>query len=112
MITEITTENIKNCKEIIDKLKAEVKHLEGIKGNFAISDDNIYIATSSLEENKQIPDLIYSNVKGVVEQNRYLFETLWKKSISAEQRITGIEQGLLPVETRVLDNSREIYTHT
>ncbi|MBA2268206.1 MAG: hypothetical protein H0W19_07715 [Nitrosopumilus sp.] len=111
LITEITTKNIKNCKEIIDKLEAEVKHLEGIKGNFAISDDNIYIATSSLEENKPIPDMIYSTVKGVVEQNRYLFETLWKKSISAEQRITEIEQGLLPVETRVLDNSREIYTH-
>lgn len=111
LITEITTDNIKNCKEIIDKLEAEVKHLEEIKGNFAISDDNIYIATSFLEDNKPIPDLIFSNVKGVVEQNRYLFETLWKKSISAEQRIMEIEQGLLPVETRVLDNSREIYAH-
>lgn len=36
-ITEITTENISYCKELV-KLVDELRHLDGIKGNFYINE--------------------------------------------------------------------------
>ena len=35
-ITEITEANISQCKEVV--ATGEVRHLEGVKGNFAVSD--------------------------------------------------------------------------
>jgi hypothetical protein len=35
-------------------------------------------------------------VKGAVEQQQYVFETLWNKAISAQQKISEIEKGELP----------------
>jgi hypothetical protein len=35
-------------------------------------------------------------VKGAVKQQQYVFETLWNKAISAQQKINGIEKGELP----------------
>ena len=108
LVTEITQDNIRFCKQVMEEFGAEIKHLEGLKGNFGISDGKVYIASAVLEESKPLTELIYSNVKGVVEQNQYLFETLWKKAIPAEQRIREIEEGLLPVETYLIDNPAEI----
>ena len=110
LITEITADNLECCKKVIDKLTADVKHLAGVKGNFAISDEKIYVGTTTLEEDKPVPDLIYSNTKGIIEQNLFLFNSLWEKAIPAEQRIREIEQGFLPVETRIVNNPDEIYS--
>ncbi len=111
IITEITADNLKHCKQIMERFGAQIKHLEGIKGNFGITDNKIYAATSNLEGNRPISQLIYSNTKGIVEQNQYLFETLWKKATPAEQRIIEIEEGLAPVETIVIDDYKEIFNH-
>ena len=40
--------------------------------------------------------MIRSNVREIIEQQRYLFETLWEKAISGEQKIQEIEKGILP----------------
>jgi hypothetical protein len=68
-ITEITKDNISYCKEL-SKI-AEIRHLNGVKGNFEVS-QNIgkaeYIGTAILEEAEPVPQLIYSNVKEIVEQ--------------------------------------------
>jgi hypothetical protein len=37
------------------------------------------------------------NVREVVEQGQYIFDTLWNKAIPAEQRIREIEEGLSPI---------------
>ncbi|MDN5846539.1 MAG: HAMP domain-containing histidine kinase [Candidatus Nitrosocosmicus sp.] len=110
LVTEITPDNIRNCKEIIEKFGAEMRHLESIKGNFAISDDKEYLGSAELQEGKPIPQIIYSNVKEIVEQNKFIFETLWKKAIPAEYRIKEIEEGLLPIETKILNTPEEIFT--
>lgn len=112
LITEVTADNLRYCKEIINILSAEVKHLEGVKGNFVISDKKIYLGTTNLEENKHIPDLVYSNAKGIIEQNRFMFETLWKRALPAEQRIRQIEKGILPVETYLIDDPVDAFTYT
>ena len=47
-ITEITKDNCHRCKEVIMKI-GELRHLDGVKGNFGVSDTE-YIATSTMME--------------------------------------------------------------
>jgi len=39
-------------------------------------------------------EIIYSNMKELVERQQYVFDTLWNKSIPAEEKITEIEEGI------------------
>src|SRR5918911_3291748 len=66
--TEITKENISYCKDLI-KLVDELRHLDGVKGGVAVSESE-YMATTILEESKPLTEVIYSNVKEVVEQGQ------------------------------------------
>ena len=100
--TEITKENISYCKELM-KI-ADVRHLDGIKGAMAVSEKE-YVAAAVLQEAKPVPHLIYSNVKEIVEQQEYMFEALWSKSIPAEQKIREIEEGIKPDIVEVIPNS-------
>ena len=73
---------------------AEVRHIDGIKGNFVIADRTYYggNATAQTEE-PYIAQHLHTNVKAFVELEQYFFETLWAKAIPAKQRIKEIEQG-------------------
>lgn len=84
-ITEITNENILYCKELL-KI-AEVRHLDGIKGNFMVSEEEYLAPTSAKEVTDVASQLIYSNVKEIVEHQQYIFDTLWNKAIPATKRI-------------------------
>ena len=68
--TEITKDNVKHCKELI-KIVDELRHLDGVKGGIAINDSE-YMATTVLQEAKPLTQVIYSNVKEVVEQGQYI----------------------------------------
>ena len=105
--TEITNENILYCKELM-KLVDELRHLDGVKGGMAVSESE-YMATTVLEESKPLTEVIYSNVKEVVEQGQYIFDTLWRSAISAEQKIKEIEEGRVTrYETRIIEDSEEV----
>ncbi|MGA7900471.1 MAG: histidine kinase dimerization/phospho-acceptor domain-containing protein, partial [Nitrososphaeraceae archaeon] len=110
-VTEITDDNIGYCKELI-KLVNELRHLDGIKGNFYISETE-YIAPASLhEKGKPASQIIYSNVKEIVEhQRQFVFDSFWARSISAEQKIKELEEGIIHYETKVLENKEEIFHH-
>jgi two-component system sensor histidine kinase VicK len=96
-ITEITDNNIASCKELMN-IVYELRHLDGIKGNFGISELD-YIAPAIKTENYHIPpQLIHSNARGIMEQQQYFFQTLWNKAIPAQIRIREIEEGI-PIET-------------
>jgi two-component system, OmpR family, sensor histidine kinase VicK len=92
-ITDVTRDNVKHCKELIKY--AELRHLDGIKGNFGVS-DKAYTASATPQEATLLQQVIYSNVKAILEQQHYVFETLWNKAISAEGKIKELEQGLEP----------------
>jgi two-component system sensor histidine kinase VicK len=99
-LTEITNENISYCKELIRYLR-EVRHLEGNKGNFYISDTE-YIAPATFhQKGKPASQMIYSNIKEMVEHQQYIFDTLWNKAIPAEQKFMEIEEGVKPLRTRI-----------
>jgi two-component system sensor histidine kinase VicK len=89
-LTEITTDNLPYCKQMMEL--GEMRHLDGVQGNFGISETE-YLASATLDKETVVPLLIYSNVKQIVKQQRYVFQTLWNKAIPAEQRIEEIELG-------------------
>jgi signal transduction histidine kinase len=102
-IFEFTSENLRYCKELMNI--AEVRHLDGIKGNFGISDNTEYLATSTLKKAKPMTQLIYSNVAELIEQQKYVFETLWSKAIHPDQRIRDIEKGISFGKTEIVQDS-------
>jgi two-component system, OmpR family, sensor histidine kinase VicK len=90
-VTEITKDNLSYCKQLLT-LVDELKHLDGIKGNFYISESGYLAPATFHEKGKPASQIIYSNVKELIEHQRYVFDTFWDKAISAEQRITEIEE--------------------
>ncbi|WP_148685714.1 sensor histidine kinase [Candidatus Nitrosocosmicus hydrocola] len=111
IITEITPENLRDCKRMISNFGVEMKHLDKAKGNFLISDNNQFVAVNFLEKNRLIPSTHYSNTRGIIEQNLYLFETLWKRSTGGEKRIREIEEGTKPAETLLIEDPQGIINH-
>jgi two-component system, OmpR family, sensor histidine kinase VicK len=105
-ITEITNDNIHQCKALLGFVD-ELRHLNGIKGNFEICDMNEYVAMATLQEAQPISELIYSNVKEIVEQQQYVFDTFWSKSIPSEERIKEIEQGIKPATLEFIKDPHE-----
>jgi two-component system, OmpR family, sensor histidine kinase VicK len=107
-VTEITDDNITHCKKLIKSSVSELRHLDGIKGNFYVS-KNEYVSPAAIHEEAQpASNVVYSNIKEVVEQAQYLFETLWSRSLPADQRIREIEVGVTRYETVVIENPQEI----
>ena len=91
-VTEINENNVKDCKDLIN-IVDELRHLEGIKGNFYVNETE-YIAPATLHENgKPASQIPYSSVNEIVEHHKhYVFDTLWSRAIPAEQRIQEIEK--------------------
>jgi signal transduction histidine kinase len=113
-VTEITKDNISYCKQLLTTMVYELRHLEGMKGNFYIS-ESAYLAPATFhEKGKPASQIIYSNVKEIVEHQRYVFDSFWYRAVPAKQRIKEIEEGTsssaatLHYETRLMDNSEEI----
>jgi two-component system, OmpR family, sensor histidine kinase VicK len=106
-VTEITKDNLSYCKEMLKF--AEIRHLDGVRGNFEVSDIKEYVAATTLQSanNKPMPQLIYSNVKEVVEQEQYVFDTLWSRAIPSEEKIKEIEYGIMPEVTEVIQSPEE-----
>ncbi|MDQ6862277.1 MAG: hypothetical protein M3044_00490 [Thermoproteota archaeon] len=73
-ITEITKDNISYCKEVMKVF--ELRHLDGVKGNFGIADGKDYGGAANVKEGDVPTQLIRSNVRAFVEQQQYFFETL------------------------------------
>lgn len=106
-VTEITNENIDYCKQLLTMVD-ELRHLDGIKGNFYIS-ETAYLAPATFhEEGKPAAQIIYSNVKEVVEHQRYVFDSFWSRAIPAVERIKEIEEGTVRYQTRIIENPDEI----
>jgi hypothetical protein len=92
-ITEITNSNIPYCKELANLV--ELRHFDGLKGNFGIVDGKEYLAIANLHEGKSLPYLVYSNVSEVIMQQLHVFDTLWYKAIPGDLKIKQIESKTL-----------------
>lgn len=106
-ITEINHQNFEDCKVLLG-IVDELRHLDGVKTNFMISEVE-YLAPLIQEKSEAIAlEHIYSDTVQIVEHGRCIFDTLWSKSISAEERIRQLQEDAIPQETRILDNQDEI----
>jgi len=106
-ITEINHQNFEDCKVLLG-IVDELRHLDGVKTNFMISEVE-YLAPLIQEKSEAIAlEHIYSDTVQIVEHGRCIFDTLWSKSISAEERIRQLQEDVIPQETRILDNQDEI----
>src|SRR5215831_1238016 len=94
-LTEITKDNIDYCRELME-IVDEVKHLEGIMGNFMISDAEYLAPIAFGEETKVAAKVIFCNINSFVKQQQYFFDMLWNKAETANQRIREIEEGIKP----------------
>jgi two-component system sensor histidine kinase VicK len=107
-VTEITEDNVSYCKELINTINIELRHVDGIKGNFYVS-ENEYVAPATFHhKGKPASHIIYSNVKEIVDHQQYVFESFWTRAIPAQQRIKEIEEGVIHYQTKIVDNPDEI----
>lgn len=100
-ITEITSENISYIKKGMEWAD-EIRHLDGAKGNFAINETECIVATEVFVGTKPVTQVLFSNIRTMVGQQRYVFDVLWDNSILAEHKIREIEEGIEPERTEVL----------
>jgi hypothetical protein len=95
-ITEITKDNVIYCKQLMEIV--ELRHLEHVRGGMELNDDEL-IVTGNPEDPQTIaylskdtgsstrtnatssPQVIFSNVKQLVEQQQFIFDLLWSKAI-------------------------------
>ncbi len=102
-LTEITKDNLSYCKELMS-IVDELRHLDGIKGNFMVSDTEYVAPLILFEHGKIAPQAVYSNVKEVVEQQHYLFDNFWRQGVSGEKKIKEIEDAVEPEFLEVITN--------
>jgi two-component system, OmpR family, sensor histidine kinase VicK len=109
-VTEITKDNLSYCKQLM-KMTDELRHLDGIKGNFYISESGYLAPATYHEKGKPASQIIYSNVNEIIEHQKYVFDSFWNRAIPAEQKIKEIEE-LLPSEFYevITDRDKEIQT--
>ncbi|MHB1909388.1 MAG: ATP-binding protein [Nitrososphaerales archaeon] len=103
-ITEITKENIEACK-ILSSI-VELRHLDGVKGNFAVS-ENEYYAFARLRDPTIPSQAIYSALKPIVSQQQYVFDILWSRAVDCEEKIQEIEEGRLLPKIEVIRDPSE-----
>ena len=108
-LTEITKDNIDYCK-VLTTIVDDLRHLDGIKGNFMISETEYLAPLILYEKGKVASQVIYSNAEEIVEQQQYIFDTLWRKAIPAEQKIREVEEGIEPEIIETIRDPVEIQT--
>jgi two-component system sensor histidine kinase VicK len=105
--TEITRDNISHCKRLLSMVD-ELRHLDGIEGNFYIS-EKAYLAPATYhEKGKPAEQIIYSNVNEMVKHQRYVFDSFWNRAIPAEQRIRDIVEDREPEFYEVITDSVKV----
>src|SRR5215467_2839197 len=90
-LTEITKNNIDYCRELME-IVDEVKHLEGIMGNFMINGAEYLAPIAFGEETKVAAKVVFCNINSFVEQQQYFFDMLWNRAEAASKRIAEIEE--------------------
>jgi len=109
-ITEINHHNFEDCEELLG-IVHELRHLDGVKTNFMISEKE-YLAPLIQEKSEDIAsEHIYSDTVQIVEHGQCIFDTLWSKSIPAEERIKQLMDGEVAPETKIVDSEDEIMKH-
>jgi two-component system sensor histidine kinase VicK len=110
-ITNINQNNLRLCKELMGF--AELRHLQGITGSGAISENECVITVKPKTKDTSIQKrngpfhrhhLIQSGQMEMVEHQQYLFDMLWASAIPAKHRIDALETGVDSNFTEIVHN--------
>jgi two-component system, OmpR family, sensor histidine kinase VicK len=92
-ITEITEDNITYCKQLLTMVD-ELRHLDGFRGNFYLSESTYLAPATFHERGKSASQIISSNINEIIENQKYVFDSFWYRAIPAKYRIMEIEEGI------------------
>ena len=104
-VTDITKDNVEYVREMLGF--SEIRHLDGLKGNFEVADQKEYVAVATLQAAQSIPQLLFSNLPEIVEQQQFVFDSFWNRALPAEHRIKEIEDGIAMPVSLVFSDFKE-----
>ena len=107
-LTDIRKENIEACKKFLSLKTLEMRHLDGIKGNFGIADRREFLEHIINRKDEPLTHAIFSTAKEIVDARQYVFDNLWNKAIPVENRFKEIEEGVEREFIQTIQDSTEI----
>ena len=88
-LTEITSDNIEYCKEQ-SRMVNELRHLDGIKGNFILS-ENEFMVSPGISERLPMTSGSHGSQGHMLKLYWGIFETAWRHAAPATKRIGELE---------------------
>ncbi|MGH9988024.1 MAG: hypothetical protein ACRD8W_29140, partial [Nitrososphaeraceae archaeon] len=107
-LTDIRNENIIYCKKFLTLRNSEILHVDSVKGNFGIADRKECFEHAVNKEGEVPTHAIFTTIKGIVDTRLFLFNSLWERGISAEEKIKEIEEGMVPDVIEILKDPFKI----
>ena len=104
-VIEFTHENIDSF-DLYDL--GEIRHLDGIRGNFGIMDSRCYMVYILLTDNKPPNQGVFSNSLPLVAKQQKLFDELWSMGIPLSTRIRELEREGNDLPPNTITNYDEI----
>lgn len=99
-------------KENIDYINAikfyEIKHIDGIRGNFGIFDNRAYMVFIFHKESEQPDQTLWSNSRALVDRQQTLFDRIWDIAVPLRVRNKELEYQQVPHYQYVLTNFSDI----
>ena len=99
-ITNITADNTKSCKVLLNDLGIDVRHLEQIRSNVVMSEKEMISDLSQPHPNSPRTKLPYSNVAEFLDQQKEIFEALWKDLHPCRPKDKRARRGTRPADNR------------
>ena len=87
---------------------ADVKHLPKISGILLVTDNEFFSDIDPLPFSAS-SQLMYSNLEDIVKQELHIFDNLWNKGITAEERIKQIQERKDRIETRIIETPTQFH---
>jgi hypothetical protein len=86
----------------------EVRHLPKISGILLVTDNEFFSDIGPLPFSAS-SQLMYSNLEDVVKQELHIFDKLWDKGITIEERIKQIQERNDRIETRIIETPTQFH---
>jgi signal transduction histidine kinase len=100
-IIEVTKENMDYCKAMMKK--SELRHLDNLKLNFIIHENQYYFISTNIEYNPDVDkedefdknvdvSIIHNSTSEIVKYQEKIFDILWQNSMPADEKIRELEK--------------------
>jgi two-component system, OmpR family, sensor histidine kinase VicK len=110
LLTDIRNENLEYCKKLLEEIEhIEIRHMDGVKGNFTILDSKELLITDFVDKlGEPVNDALFCTQKEMTEAHIFMFENLWRQAIPAHARFKELEKGIQPEILQTIKETHEI----